>query len=455
MPPTHDESDRRLDRNLKALAQHVALPAEPTDTQRARWKQPATADAAAPMKGWRFMKQHRVAAFFGASTTLAASLILGIVLLGPQSQERVAAATIFQSFRDALSGAFTLSFQDIYDDGIRAHGQALIVFGDDAEPAEAPDRDAAYIKVHLQADADHPDVPGLAIDAVAVNAPDNHWAYLNAGGLDISGITQPVALFLYQMARGGVLFELDGLLDMDGEFNITRPTNPIADASDIDPGKPIRFGFSLGMTTSKPRDAADSDSAADDDESNDTRFSLSFGTVHGDDDEAPQAEPAHAERIEQAEPDVNLASLRTARTIVDDFIRGRTTPEQVGQIISWIESAADNVTVTPQPDDSHVLHATSFRFELPGMDDEDRAQLERVVLEIAYHPDNGILWAQISNLGDAGGTILFERVEANMHDPLFDRTPYLEDMNVRVIDLAALAPMFQSKDRPPRRAADR
>ena len=175
--PDHN-GDELLDRNLKAIGQRLSLPAEPTALQRAAWKRPLRAALLAPplnrstflQKGVRFMKSHRA---LTAGSAVAATIVLGALLLWPGLSRDVEAAVIFQSFRETLTDAMEITLKDVGAEGVRVNGRVLLLQDpteSEAEPAELISG-RCYVEVTVQADETADEIQDLDLEVAVSLTP--------------------------------------------------------------------------------------------------------------------------------------------------------------------------------------------------------------------------------------------------------------------------------------------
>jgi len=221
MVDNRNPEDARLDRNLRTIGSTLPLPAGPTDRQRRSWKQPRNPAPASWMdRGVRFMRQHRTLTFAGVGSAAAAGLAVCALLLIPTPQTTVKAATILASFREAVSNAFEVTFEQVGADGMLLDGRAVVVFdrSDPESPFFESRPEALYLEARISADEDADrDLAGLDMSITMSLAAGREWLFLDSLQLpDAVAVEQPVAAaWVGAMTANGLLLELDGLMERE------------------------------------------------------------------------------------------------------------------------------------------------------------------------------------------------------------------------------------------------
>ncbi|MFQ5492182.1 MAG: hypothetical protein ACE5GE_15810, partial [Phycisphaerae bacterium] len=295
------------------------------------------------------MRQHRIITAAGAGSALAACLALVVTLFVPHSGSTVEAATIFDSFKEAVGNAFDVSFENIGAEGIQVDGRVVIVF----DPADAqgtpfessPQGVFVEAKVRAGDDADD-DVAGLDVDATVSAVPNNEWAYVKLTGLPRAvAQEEPVAQIISQIARNGLLLDLDGLLQKEG--------------------------FGMGAWN----------------------LSEHLLDVSGD---------ADADRQTGEQGDGSGLDEEQLERMLVRVLTGKATAQEFRGLVALLEEAATNVDVKETEPGLHVLSARGFDFQ---GDAEAKELLGDMVLQVAYREGTGLSWVQIDHVGQLDGTI--------------------------------------------------
>ena len=219
----HDNrEDQMLDRNLRMIGQHIALPDSPAHPQRREWKRAGRfAHADEPSDGVTQLRTQRTFRWITGGA-LAACLALAALVFVPTRGSTVHAAAIFASFRDAVANGFQLSLKDIGDDGVRVNGRILVAL--DTDKLAAADGDsvrAAYIELSIRGDEDAAEAAGLDIQLNAGLKKGQEWAYMRLNNLPAEvAEEEPMAAMILQMFQSGVMLELDGLSDNDAVMEL-------------------------------------------------------------------------------------------------------------------------------------------------------------------------------------------------------------------------------------------
>jgi len=208
MNRTDDTSDLQFDRNLRALAPHVALPRAATRLQRANWKRPRDpADRAAarpaPRRAWRW----------GA---IAAGLAMPLLVLTLPRQNVIAADTILESLQRSCADGALLTFHDLGADGIRFSGRAIYL----SRPPVDPERGGAAsspggslkIELELAAAPATPDIGGFRGRIWLSDQHGAQWFYLRADALPSALMAnEPWMAIAARALREGVMVRTDSL----------------------------------------------------------------------------------------------------------------------------------------------------------------------------------------------------------------------------------------------------
>jgi hypothetical protein len=122
--------------------------------------------------GVSFMQRHRNA-FLGSGAVAAAIAIA--VFFGFGGNGTVAAGTIIQNFKQALSRSLSIQLSDIDLDTVDVHGEILLDRG-------AADACTRYVEVHVTLRADNPKWNDIPAAIVICDAPGNTWKYTRGNG---------------------------------------------------------------------------------------------------------------------------------------------------------------------------------------------------------------------------------------------------------------------------------
>ena len=390
----NDQHDEHTDRNLRLIAQHVHLPPEPTDLQRARWQQgdAQRESASSLIRGVLFMKKHRHATLAGAGA-LAATIALTTMLLFPFGGTPVEAKTIFSSLRQSLGNAFTVTFDNIGDDGVRVNGRLIAVYEKDAQttvPFEAPVR-ALYLEADIQTDETNPDVAGLNVEVrgAAVREPADAWVYVKLNKMPPKIVQeQPLALIIQQFTQNGLLLELDTLLEEDELQEVFEDLSIDLELQGDGAKRSLKVGAGIP---------------------------------------AKGAEPA-----QPADPEAELDQLPLK------ILTGKLTQADIDQIVSLLEEEAITVNVVEQEPGFHVLTARDFPPE-PG-----EPWMANMVLTIAYREGYGVPWASLEHVGPYDGSLKVEMTEIALDDEVFSSQKYYQDGVTKVIDVGAIKDLAEA-----------
>jgi hypothetical protein len=139
--------------------------------------------------------------------------------------------------------------------------------------------------------------------------------------------------------------------------------------------------------------------------------------------------------------------------ILNALFSGRMTAEQTDALVSWFERSAQDVSIVQREDGLYVLSAARLDLSSLPMDEEALAELSQNSFEIGYRPETGVEYAAILNMGTDNGRMVFEFVDRDIDDDVFDSTRYSDDPTVRKLDLnksfGGLFSGFNFKKEPP------
>lgn len=459
MTTHNDKKDQLLDRNLFQIGREVPLPEEPTEFQQSRWKQPPTPDATARIvKGVKLMKRHRLFAFLGAGSVVAACVALSVMFFSPGANNRVEAATIFQSFRDSFKRAFTLNFENVVDDGYRIDGQLLVVLHQGNGPKKSQhsiiagdiEEEGAYLEMHIRSlvEDENTEDPELDVEFALAAAEGNEWLFFQTHAFPKQlRLEQPLVAMLASMTQNGVLVELGGML-RQGLLVAHMDLGAAPADGDTEESPPQSNGnltFRVGVATGEP--PPDTPEIALENGAN-----IGFDFRTGSENEAPDLEARIARRQAQQEQALKAAATSLGveydqmvkfTEAINNMFTGQMTREQLSTVISWIESSAGEVSVDER-DGLFVLTARDFDLSHLPLDEDSAAELAQNAIEIGYREETGVEWAAVLNIGDEQGKMTFEFVDRDTSDPVFDRERWLKGGDVRVFDLSGLGKLLSS-----------
>jgi|GEM_PF-2209403 len=420
--PHDDRQDEQLDRNLQSIARHLELPQEPSPLQQARWR-----NAAAPEKGILGMKRQNFWRVLGAGGALAACITIVTVLAG--GTQRVNAAQIFAELRESIRRSLWIELEDVQTEGMTANGRMLIVFSDEvvdngASPTDADGVDASFFDMRVTADENHPDVPGLDLEVALAMVPDSGWAFLQAHTLPSNLFSEvPMAAFFAAPLRNGVLIDLDAFGGMDG-LNLTASNNS---------GPTAKFFFRAGGSDENDESTPVS---AGSEETVETEFNFSFSTnpesgddpaVHVANDVIHESMFGSGLQVHADTPEAQ-AALEQHMAMVENFLSGRFSQQDMETFIGLIEESAEVTTVTRLNSGAYLLTASGFELSGNLQADVDMS------LEVEYREGAGIDRVELINIGDGPGRMRLEFSEDDASNVVFDRTPYANRPGVRSIN---------------------
>lgn len=424
-PRPGDPQDAQLDRNLQALARHLELPQEPSPLQQARWRQVAAAE-----KGILGMKRKNFWKVLGAGSALAACITIVTVLAG--GTQRVNAAQIFAELRESIRKSLWIELEDVTKDGMTANGRMLIVFSDavvedGASPTAADGVDASFFDMRITAADDHPEMPGLDLEVALGMLPESEWAFLQAHHLpgQLFADVPMLALFAAPL-NNGVLLDLENFGGTGG-LNLNTSSGGGANAKIV-----FRTG---GDDNDEPEPNADASEAEGEIE---TEYSFNFSTVPSETEGSSAVSVSVANEVihesmfgsdfrADADSPEAQAALDEHIAMVENFLSGRFSQEDMETFIDMIEASAETTTVTPLNNGAYLLTASGFNFDGHLEADVDMS------LEVEYRAGGGIDRIELINIGDGPGRMRLEFSDDDANHAVFDRTPYANRPGVRSI----------------------
>ena len=451
---THEDNrDQLLDRNLFEIGKKVTLPKEPTVFQQSRWKRPPAAGATARIvKGVKRMKRHRLFAFLGAGSVVAASVALSVTFLSPGANNRVEAATIFQSFRDSVKQAFAITFDNVVEDGYRVDGELLVVLHEGDGPTASKqsmitgdiEEEGAYLEMHIRSAGDDAaaKAPGLDLELALAATEGNEWIFIQPHEIPKQlQRDEPFLAMLASLAEDGLLLELDGLLRQGSLFTKmeVRETGKATEEQATQPRNSFMFHVGVEMDDRPPPGKVPEDGPM-------IKLDLSAGNGGGGADSESRITRRQAQQqlaLESAAASLGMEydEMVQVTEAISNMFTGRMTREQLESVISWIESSASDVSIEEQGDGLFVLTAKGFDLSEWPLDSEVTEELAKNSIEIGYRKETGVEWAAVLNIGEEQGRMTFEFVDRDTGDAVFNRKNRM-DQGVRVLDLSSLSKMF-------------
>lgn len=402
------------------------------------------------------MRHHRFITIAGAGAALAASIALTSFLIFPGDSARVEAATIFQSFRDAFKKAFVLRMENIVDEGYRLDGEVLVILADEGEaPDPAADsiisgdlqEKGAYIDMTIRGEEDS-DAPGLLVDVVLAAAEGNSWTYLKTDIPAQLTQNQPFVAWLAGWARDGLFIDLGDTLENEAFMRDVAANLTSAEVGENGiegPSATMKLKFSMGSETTQDDDG--SHDGHEDGETVGEKFSIVIGS--GNDLEAATKAATGSDDLRASRQVLQVQAMQAGADafgisydemvqlteLINALFTGRMTAEQTDKLVSWLERSAQDVTITQRQDGLYVLKADRLDLSSLPMDEEALAELSQNSFEIGYRPETGVEYAAVLNVGSDNGRMVFEFVDRDINDEVFDSRRYTEDANVRKLDL--------------------
>lgn len=480
--------DEQLDRNLRLIGGRIELPADPTPQQQARWKElPATplANIAGepPAIGVRSMKRNRYFAWVGSAAAAVTLAVFTGLLLVPSS--RVHAGMILQSFRQSLSDGFRITFENVVVEGVRADGEVNVTFSgpvDENTTGELP-VDSLYAEARVQG-LPESESEGLSLEFRLVDNAAESWLYFRTDSLPASLLEEePMLAFVENMTRNGVLLDLENVeahrrAGPDGS-GVSLETSITASVGAADHPQPVQGGDAdaapasgvtihthIGSspdleglpaeiqeqvraaiaeraadgqsgafvrthvtTSAKAVEAAEALRGSDADAAVNKKWQLRLG-ANADSDSAGAA----------VSLDSNSAPSEFER-LLDDIVSGKARGQEIQRLIQALQISPEAATLTQDGNGTYLLTATQIGAGL-GVAEAERAMLDKMVLRIAYREDSGLQWAELSNVGDAGGRIRFEHSPGAIDPARLQKSSVIEPGKTWVLDAGKLGSMF-------------
>ena len=366
------------------------------------------------------MKNHRFLTFTGAGSLVAAVLAFSFLIVVPSQRSTVEAKTIFNSLREALNSAFEVTIEDLSIEGLHIDGRVGVVLDGDADaikPLNAPPR-GAYLEMAIRADdtAD-PDVAGADIKVAAALTQGNEWAFVRITALPPAVLEEaPPVAFLANFARDGLLLDLDGLLDDDPLRDIFGDVT-ISNESPASAEKNLALSISGGASSTAP------------------------GQQSGEDDVQIDVNVRSEKSV--LTPDGNHIDPNAFEQLPQRLLTGQATASELENLITLLESAAEQATIAEVEPGLHVLTVSGL--DIDDDDIEGEILLGNAVLQVAYREGAGVEWLRIDHLGVDDGRILVEMTDLTTDHELFSRERFLADPKVTRFDLAGLLNFFEKK----------
>src|SRR5262249_50823720 len=91
------------------------------------------------------------------------------------------------------------------------------------------------------------------------------------------------------------------------------------------------------------------------------------------------------------------------------LITGQASAADFQQLVTHLQSSADSVTVEESGPGHHLLTATGL--DVDATPTSAGGQTHAATMRISYKDGQGVEWAELLHVGDADGTIRFERAD--------------------------------------------
>lgn len=210
MNRAEDTADRRFDLNLRAVAEQMTLPPDPTHEQRARWKR---AHREGKTRARRFLRSP-----LRRWSAIAAAVAIPLIVLSLPRGSVVAADLILDDLQRSCSSGAVITLTNLGADGIRFSGQVLFTADPESAapilgPSESPSRGRSLtVALEVTAAADTPEIGGFRGRIWLADRDGAQWFYLRADELPKSLTPQEPWMALAARAlREGVMIRTDSL----------------------------------------------------------------------------------------------------------------------------------------------------------------------------------------------------------------------------------------------------
>lgn len=363
---------------------------------------------------------HRTRLFTWTGTAVAASVALAAFFYLPTRQSIVEAATILRSFRETLHHALELRMEKLCVEGLHIDGDVLLqfkqpvtmqqLFGEQNDIENHLSGVYADLHVHAAENAAEADVAGLDVDTRLALAPQNKWVFVNLRALPTQLLEEePAVVIVSTLLRGGLLIELDGILQDSELFGGEDDEDEHAGASRAK--KQVNVNAAAAANPNAPgADASNKPGAAQKYSNVEIRL--------GDD----------------LQDESKIAALLAS------LLSGQADAGQLASLVTEIEKHARTVAVTEVAPGVHLLSMSGFK---PDGDAADEAWVAKMTVEMRYREGAGVESLICRNVGEEEGTVRLAFIDTTPDLSRFDKQRLI-DQGVRRLDADALAKMVGS-----------
>jgi hypothetical protein len=410
---THpDDLDRQMDENLRLIGEHLAVPPAPDAHQMARWKQ-APVMTTNPTRGLRAgwlrkgvhsMINRRFLTWTGAGSAVAAVLTVGTILLWSGGRKPVEASMIFSSLQTGMANAFAIELDNIGSDGVVVSGRGVSSFS--ATDAEEDTNIQLDLRITGQEGAE---LAGLDVEIHAAIVDEDKWIYVQTHDVPEEAASEPIVAWIMQATANGLLLDLtgieDALADEDAAEEEEVPSGVVA--------------FQLGGPTQPG--------------SRNMTFDLNFSSGS-----APEADTPEGVIVDSS---VEIGTeqhdeLAEAGEVLHAVLTGDATPQQIQQLVSFIESAAGEVHVQQLGGGVHEMTVSDF--DIDELSDADADEIFGVELIVRYHEEEGVDFATFNHVGDYDGSIRIELTNVAIDTDRLDRDYYVEEGVTQLMSVSSI-----------------
>lgn len=428
------ETDRMVDRNLRQIGARLPLPAAPTEQQRTTWKQgphlrlslAPGADARQQKHKGGLMRNPRF--ILPAGSAVAAAVLLTVMLATPTEQSVVNAATILTSLRAAVHHGVIITLTDMANEHVVVSGEVRLLFNDGLTlgelMSEQPKTDVSPSQIYADLDVTLPEdaarFPGVQMHLTLRASEPESWLRLQADDITaLAEATSPLLLMYAQMFRGGLLVDLDGVVD---------PAEPF--------GQPHVHGT--------PVEAIEPDESDEPQLTFDVSADSSMEITSGPPTDGLQAQTSVTIDIV---PALNRPDLEE---LVRGFVTGDATPDQIDSLVSQLDMGADAASVEEVEPGLYILTLRNPADQAGGVRGEDDAVSTGtdhtddmdMEVQIAYRQNVGVVWLHLLHFGLQDGTVSIEFIDAPGDHVLPSMAQYVDDGRTTILKLKDLIGPF-------------
>jgi hypothetical protein len=403
--PPHDGADTLFDANLRSIGMRTAQVPAPSEAQLQSWR---TNDSHQPLHLAGESHPRRRPRWLAWGTAMAACIAAGAVILLQPWGNKVEASTIISGLRTKEFGGVNILFDHVVSQGTTIDGLIQMrlkdpISIDRLDDPKAVDANArlgiAYGKFTLTSIDAPTGTPGGVINAEGAITPTSGWMFIRASDAAAKQLAEsnPIAAPMAEMAQHGMVLNIGGLDErfFDGLTAMVCPA-------------PATSG---GLHTSIQR--------------------LPDG--HGAVSIGMRLHPAGGESAEQLQRLIGLAKR---------VLSGKARQGELEQMKSTLQNDfSQHATVQTLGANRYLLTT-----DLPAA--ADTSDSSGGTLRVLYEQSGGVLWAELTNMPDAKGTIRIEfdgkeiPAELLAYERLVDtgRTNYLD---LRVVMRMFMPPLLR------------